>query len=858
MMERLLRLIWRLYPRRWRERFGSEAEADLARMSPRPGLVLDALLTLPRSWLAELASRAHRPGRSGDGASLGTDLRNAWRSVVRAPGRAGLVVATLGLALGANAAVFSVTWAVLLRTLPYEAPERVIRVQPAAIEMQALGRWAPDPEFMALPEVETAGLYIPDGGANLVDADGARRLSVTQVDPGFFPVLGVDAVVGRTLGPDPPASPEVVLSHPLWVESFGADPGVVGRSLELSGHRFTVVGVAPPDVDLPPGTDLWASTPAVPDFYATAFGPSMIARLRSPDGLGALVAARRAALVEDWSDMPEHYTRPEVVVTSLRDELTGPVRTPLLALAGAAAAVLLLGCLNLAGIEVARVTRRSGELSVRRALGAGAGRVFRHLVLETVYLAVAAGAGSLLVAWVSSRLLASRLPPELPGLEHAGIAPPVLLFTALVTSLAAVAVGLLPALRGTRSSPPSPAARTSTADPGRMRLHQGLVVAQVAVATVLAVGAGLLGRSLSRLRAVPLGYDTRSVLTFRVRLPSDAYPDIGTQQGYARRLEERLAALPGVEAVGLATRLPLGSGMGTGTGLRAGEPEGEGQAVAASWIEVSDGFFRAMGIRLIAGTPPTAPLVTGDDMGGVVLGRGAATRLFGGTSAVGRHVVMEGRRGFPGVVVGVAEDVRLEGHAGPSRPVVYTSAEKSWLAGASFAIRTRGRPSALVPSVRDAVAEVDPTVPPFEIRTTGEAVAEELAARRTLATLSGLFGVAGLLLVGLGLYGMVSQGVATRRRELGIRLALGAAVGRVVGLTVGRALLLVVAGAAVGVTGALAVARLLRSLLFGVTPGDPEVLWGVVAVLLVVGTLAALLPAARITRIDPVESLRSE
>lgn len=858
MTRTLLRLIWRLYPRRWRERFGAEAEADLARIEPRPGLILDALRTLPRAWLAELAGRTSSPSRKPRGAGLGPDLLGAWRSVTRSPGRAGLVVAILGLALGANGAVFSVSWAVLLRTLPYESPERVVRVQPAPIGMRGTSHWVPNEEFTGLPGVEVAGLYIPDGGANLVEGRGSTRLAVTQVDAGFFPVLGVEPVVGRLMGPDEPPSPEAVLSHGLWVEGFAADPGVVGRSLDLSGNRFTVVGVAPPDVDFPAGTDVWASTPAVPDFYGSAFGPSMIARVRSTDAIPPLVEARREMLIEDWADVPDHYSRPEVVITSLRDELVGPVRTPLLALAGAAAAVLLLGCLNLAGIEVARVHRRAGELGVRRALGAGRARVFRQLVAELVLLAAAAGAASLLVAWAAGRMLASWLPPEIPGLEHAGLTAPVLLFTALATMAAALAVGLIPAARGARAAPSPGGERTATGGRERGRLQQGLVVAQVAVAVVLAVGAGLLGRSLGELRAVPLGYDTESVLTFRVRLPSHAYPEPATQQRYAERVEARLAALPGVEAVGHATRLPLGSGMGTGLGLQAGLPEEGGETLSASLVEASDGFFDAMGIELVAGTPPTPPLDPGEDVGGVVIDRATAERLFGEAPAVGRPIAFVGRTAYPGVVAGVAGDVRLQGHAGPVQNVVYSSTEGGWLQSISFAIRTRGRPGELTAPIRASLAEIDPTVPPFEIRTTGDAVAGELAARRALTALSGLFGLAGLVLVALGLYGMVAQWVAMRRRELGIRLALGAAVARLVRETVSRALLLVVTGIAVGVGTALGVTRFLRSLLVGVAPGDGAVLVGVVAVVLAVGLLTVLIPASRVGRIDPVESLRAE
>lgn len=854
---RLLRLIWALYPERWRARFGRELEQWLRQHhTSRPwSAVADALLTLPRSWIAE---RAHRRGTRTRGGFAG-DLRNAWRAVTRAPGHAALAVLILALAVGANAAVFSVSWTVLLRTLPYHEPERVVRVEPVAVTMTGAGEWAPEPGFVSLPAVEGAALYFPDAGANLVEEDGATRLSVTQVDAAFFPTLGVDAAVGRLIGASEPSSPEAVLSWSLWIDAFGGDADVVGRSVDLSGHRVTVVGVAPPDVDFPVGTQVWASTPLVMDFFGTAFGPSMIARVRSVEAIPALTAAARAALEQRWGDAPDHLTRPEVAMTPLRDELVGPVRGPLLALSGAAAAILLLGCLNLAGIEVARTFRRSGELGVRRALGADRMRIFRQLVLEVAVRAAGAGAVAFGVAWLAGRILLSWLPPGVAGLDHARLGPPLLLATAVGTVLAALATGLVPAVRGARAAATGTGTtRRHTGDRERARIQGMLVVGQVVLAVVLSVGAGLLARSLAEMQAVPLGYDTRSVLTFRVRLPSHAYPDGTNQRQYVDRVVQQIERLPGVERVGVSTRLPLGSGMGTGTGLRAGDTPAEGERLSVSWLEVSEDFFGAMGIRLIAGSPPLPPAVPGQDIGGVVIDRATALRLFGEPTPLGREVTMVGRRDFPGTVVGVAEEVRLGGRGADPGPILYTSADSSWMASTSFAVRTAGDPSAMVPSIRAAMAEVDPGVPPFEVRTTGQAVADEMAARRAVAVLSSLFRAAALALVALGLYGMVAQAVSARRRELGIRLALGAAAGRMIGGTVVRSLALVLGGAAAGLLLALAAGRLLRSLLFNVAPTDPGVLTGVMVTILIVGALAAFVPASRVGRIDPSEALRSE
>jgi putative ABC transport system permease protein len=857
MTARLLRAIWRFYPGAWRERFLDEAEADLRVVGPRPRHIVDALRMLPHVWLAELAARraGRRPER--ERRELGADVRNAWRSVARAPRRLALVISILGLALGANAAVFSVGWAVLLRTLPYAEPDRIVRIEPAAFSLPDEGRYEQAPDFVGMPAIESAGLYIPGGGANLLGNGGADRLAVTQVDQGFFATLGVDALLGRVIGGGPADATEAVLSHALWTEAFGGDPSVIGRSLDLSGHAFTVVGVAPPDVDFPVGTELWVSLPAVGDFFGWAFTAEMIARLRTPEDLPAVLAARRTKLAVDWAEVPEDFARPEVAVRPLRDELVGPVRTPLVVLGAAAAAILLLGSFNLAGLEVARVHGRVRELAVRRALGAGTRRIVRQLALEVVLLAGAAGAASLGFMWLAERALVRLLPPELPGLEHAGLAPPVALFLALATAGAALAFGLLPVLRGARVVP-SAAGRTSTADRHQARLQRALVVAQVAGAAVLGVGAALLGRSLGELRAVPLGYDTEAVLTFRVRLPSHAYPDGVSQRAYVDRVEARLRALPGIEAVGHSNRLPLASGIGTGLRLRAGRPGEGGPGLSTALVQVSDGFFDAMGIALLAGTLPVRSETPGQEVGDVVIDRSTAERLFGEGAPVGQPIVFVGRREIPGAVAGVVEDVRFHGHDGPHQNVVYASTEGAWIPSVAFVIRTRGEAAELAPAMRAALGEIDPSVPPFEVRTTGEAVAEHLAARRAVTGLSGLFGVAALALVALGLYGMVAQNVASRTREIGIRLAFGAPRGRVVRDTVGRAVLLVLAGAAIGLPAALVVTRLLRSLLLGVAPGDPVVLLGVLAVLLSVGAAVAFAAAARIVRIEPTEALRVE
>lgn len=867
-MSRLLRWIWRLYPRRWRERFGAELERDLreagrvrmrnqlhesepeGRKAVDAWLVWDALRTLPRAWATQIAPVSFAT-------SVTVDLRSSWRSLIRAPGYAVLVILTLALALGVNSAVFSVSWAVILKELPYTAPEQIVLVRPSPAAPRADGGWALEDGFLDGPGVQAAALYVPDGGANLESPTGALRLQVTQVDTTFFPLLGMQPLLGRWIASADPGAPEAVLSQALWERTFGGDPSVVGALLSLSGHSLRVVGVAPPGAQFPSGTDLWMSMPPMPDFYAMASSPSVLARLTSLDVIPALEERHRAKIALTWAGLPDYIPQPPVRITPLREELTGPVRGPLLALLGASAAVLLLGCVNLAGIQIARLLRRSGELELRRALGAGRARLFTQLVLEVALLAGVAGITALAVAWGARRTLAALLPGGVPGLDRVGLAPPVLVFTALATVGAAFLVGTLPAWRAVRWSGFG-TGRSVTVHRSRARLQATLLISQVALAIVLAVGAGLMGRSLLQFTAIPLGYDLDSVLTFRAFLPSGSYPDEEAQHAWVRRVQEDLRTLPGITAVGFANRLPFSRGVAIGLALRPEDAPPERQPVSMSWVRASPGYFEAMGIRFLAGGPPTASTDVEGDLGGIVLGRAAALRLFGDDAPLGKRVVVDGGSGISAPVVGVVEDVRLRGREEELHPAAFGPVEGASFDSPAFALRFQGDLDPVVAGLRRVLVEVDASIPPADISTTAQAAAGELATRRALAGLALLFGAAAQLLLALGLHGLVVQWVQTRRRELGLRIALGAARHRVVLRTVGRALALVASGVVVGVPCALALTRGVRALIYGIAPWDPTVVVFAVTVVLGVGALAALRPALRAGQIAPAESLRAD
>lgn len=859
---RLLQLLLHLYPASFRHRHGGAVIESARAAARRPGgarpvaVIVDALLTLVRAWLDVGASALTRPDPRRFLVHVGMDARFALRALRRDPLSAFVLIATLAIAIGANAAIYTVTHALLLEQLPYAHAEHVVEADRAPVDMQLAGgtvKWKPAGVFADHAGVELAATYYVDGGANLVTGDDASRVRITQISPEFFDVLGVRMLLGTSAVVS--GGNDAVLSYGLWRSAFGSDAGMHGRTLYLNGQSWRITGVAPEGVDFPAGTQLWLSDPPVGEFFGSALGPSVIARLRP----GAL-AAVRAALVQDAGarradagDAARHIVDPTLV--PLRAYLTSDVRLPLTVLAGAAALVLLLGCVNVAGLSLARVAVRAPEFATRRALGAGNGRVFGQLLAELTAIAAVAGVLSVLLAMAAVPVLVSLLPAQTPGLATVHADVRTLLFVGGLTVLAAMLAGLPPALAGAWD-------RRSTLQPDRLRIDdarghrfQGvLTTAQVALAVTLVAGAALLGRSLAALQAVPLGYDVAQVLTFSVRLPLATYGTAADARRYGEDVRARLEALPGVERVGMAERLPLGDGMGVGGRVRsAGMPLED--LVTASQIAVDAAFFDALGIDVIEGRSFTRD----DGVQAVVVSHSLASALFGDAQAVGARVAV--RRPGPEIeatVIGVVADIRRDGAESEIRPTIYLPIETTFVTSPSFAIRTAGAPAGLTAAVRRVLADVDPAVAPHELRTTREAVAETLAARRATAIVAVIFGAASLALCVLAVYSLLAQSVARRRRELGIRVALGATAQQLERMVVRRSLGWALPGLAAGIVLSIGATRLLEGLLFGVAPRDPRVLGATVALVLLAALLASWPPARRAGRLDAVRSLRGE
>ncbi|HEY7529426.1 MAG TPA: ABC transporter permease [Gemmatimonadota bacterium] len=816
------------------------------------------------------------------------DLRQALRALRRAPGFTAAAVLTLALGIGAATAIFSVVNGVLLRPLPFPDPDRLVLLHERARPIGLDRMWVSLPNFRDWRErarsfEEMAAFNA--GEAGLTGAGEPEQVRVAWSEGPLLELLGARAVAGRGLAAadDEPGAPAaVVLGHGLWQRRFGGDPAAVGSTVRLDGEPFTVVGVMAPGFAFPDladaGVEAWVTTAplvrADPDLLRRGnHWLAVVARLRpgaTPESARREMLGLARALREENPDSFDDG----VDLTPLAEEVVGGARRPLLLLLGAVGLLLAIACANVAGLLLARGAWRGREIGIRAALGAGRARLVRQLLVESVVLALAAGAAGLLLANWGVEALLSLSPASLPRLDEVGVDGRVLAFGIAVSTLTGAAFGLLPALHASRQDPAAllgEGALRTTAGPRRARLARVLVVVELALAVVLLAGAGLLARSLSGVRGVDPGFDPRGVVLASVSLPTSVYAERERWVAFFDDVLERLRAHPGVTAAGVVTDPPL-SGSGRQTGLRIeGAPQPPpGQQPPLTDIQVvSPGYPDAAGIQLVRGRTfepadgPDAPLAALVDE---VLVR----RYWPDTDPVGRRLALDDdESGRPRwrEVVGVVESVKhygvdldAERRAGGElvRPTVYLPHRQEPESSMTIAVRTDGDPAAVVPVLREAVRAVDPAQPVGEVRLLRDLMADSLGPRRLHTVLLGGFAVAALLLAAIGTYGLVAQAVARRAREIGIRIAVGARDEDVVGMIVRQGAALATAGAAAGLAAALGATRLLEGLLFGVGARDPVTLAAVVSVLVAATLLASWIPARRASRIDPIEVLRSE
>ena len=812
--------------------------------------------------------------------ALDQDLRFALRQLRRSPGFALVAILTLALGIGATTAVFSVVDQLLLRPLGYPQPDRIVRLLNVEEGSSTGTISAPDfHDWMGQStSFQSAALY--DEYAPTLTVNGtALKLPAASVNASYFDVLGVKPAVGRFFLPaeDEGGSSRVVLSWGLWHDGFGADPHVVGRIIDLSGYPYTVVGVAPPMED--PGLSggrrdaprLWRSTP---HYFGTngRSGRSFTAIARLEPGVTIAQARSELAAIQARlaRQFPEQDAGHSVTVVSLKDDLVGSVRPMMWLLLAAVGLVLLITCANVANLLLFRASGREREIAVRSALGASRSRVMRQLMVESLLLALLGSAGGLLVAGAATRGLVALAADQIPRIGAVSLDPRMLAFAAAVGGLAALLFGLLPARRAARIDLRGALVEGGRGTTGRGGgLRTAALGAQVAMAVVVMLGAGIVGRSLLRLRAVDPGIAVDRALVLRIDPPSRPY-DPSTDAGEAatlrlyERIRDRLRALPGVRAVGMTDLLPMsGSFDGNGFSIEGRPTPAPGHGLSAETRAVSPEYFDAMGIPLVEGRGMAAPDNGKESPESVlIVNQAFARRHFPDGHAVGARIHMFGPDNPPARIVGVVGDVTQFSLDQAPVPVIYVPQARApdWQQDEPWIVvrAAGGDPTALAGAARSAIHDLEPHTPIYGVRSMKAVVSATLARPRFRTVLLLTFAFFAFLLAAVGVYGVVAYSVSQRLPELGIRVALGADARDILGLVVGRGLRPVLAGAGIGVLAGLAALRFASGLVYGISTLDPVTFALVPLLVLTAAALVAWAPARRVARLDPMSILRSE
>jgi len=795
------------------------------------------------------------------------DVRLAWRAWKREPMTAIVVALTLALGIGAATTIFSVVDGVVLRPLPFPQAGRLV----ALMETLPDGRsWTLSmPDFVDYRESVTSldRVAIQQSRALTLSGEGeAQRIRALATTDGFFDMLGLDMTLGRPIVRDDEAgdaAPIVVLGHGFWRSQHAADQRVLGRTLRINGVERTIVGVAPPDIGFyGVEPDIFLPFLITDEGLENRGGHMYEAIARLAEGTTLEAARQEVGLIASRieEEFPSSHEGQGATLVPLEKSIIGDVDEQLFLLLGAVGMLLLIACANVAAIMLARAESRDSEIAVRTALGAGTGRIVRQLLADAVLLAGIGGLLGVVLARFGIGWIAGNLASNLPRAYNIVIDPRVLVFAFGVTVGTGILVGILPAARVLRAdvyTPMRAAASTGAAGSTSVGLRRGLLVVEIALAVMLVLGASLLTQSLVRLQGVDSGFVADDALTFRVGLPQSRYPTAEEAAVLLRGVEEDLGSLPGVEAVGAVGLLPFFSSQTTSLTRAGGDSEDAVEGVQFRYA--TPGYFDAIGTRLLSGRVFDGRDVA-DATPTMIVSETLARRLFGDDDAVGRAVSTEWD-GHPEAIqiVGVVEDVRMTGLRREPPPAMYWPyGQWDWRGTMSFVVRGAGDPSSLTPSIRQAVRRRDAELAVYSVEMLADRTRRSVSEERLTTWLLGAFAALALLLGAVGIFGVMGYSVVRRRREIGVRVALGASPARVIRVVLSEGAALAAVGTALGAIGALAAGRFLAALLYDTSVTDPGTFIGAGALLLGVALIACYLPARRAARVDPMAVLRTE
>lgn len=895
---RLFRVLLTAYPRSFRKVYAADMEllfaeryADARRDGGTTSFVIRTAVNLLRAGTAERWQRlrAARDGtatRSGGFKMTGIsqDARYAFRLLRRQPSFALFVILTLALGIGATTAVFSVADGVLLRPLPYDESDRLVRVY---------GRFDPEsgfdfpqfslsnPEFLDYKTHTRALESVAAFAYRSVTVGGAggdpERVAAVSVTDNLFPLLRVTPAIGRGFSPaenKPGAPPVVVLSHDYWRGRFGGDPGIVGQTVILNGVPVNVIGIMKAGFSFPtPETRMWLQLPIDPANPGGRSSHSTHAIGRLAPGVGLAAArAELAVMMNDWrAAYPEIHTGHYLILRPLLEDVAGEVRPALLLLMGATGFVLLIVCANVASMVLARGEARTREMAIRGALGAGRWRLVRFALVESGILALIGGAFGFALAAVLVRTLIAIDPDSIPRVTE--IAPDYRMatFALLIAALCGALVGLMPAVRGPRAvlqSTLREASLTATGTASRLLFRRVLVAVEVGLTVMLLLGAGLMLRSFSELSAVDPGFQPQGLITADLSLPSRAYPEPAQVEEFYAALIQRLSRIAGVTAVSAGSTMPMVSGAGVWDFEVEGRPApGPGQpALNAGAVIAMPAYFETLGVPILRGRSflgqdhGRAPAVT-------IISQAMAARFFAGEDPIGKRIRVSGRTNPEAwmTIVGVSGDVRSEGlHAEPRPAYYFLLSQLGGILGdtsRALSLIVRASPGdgeAVMPAIRTAVRELDPSLAVHRLRTADAVLHQSVAGTRFTTALLTIFATIGLLLGGSGIYGVLAYTVARRTQEIGIRRALGAQPDRLVKQIVGNGMWPVALGLMAGLIVSYWATRFWSAHLFRVSPGDPYVYLAAAVGVLAVAVVAMILPIRRALRVSPLVAVRAE